>query len=171
MRKTDPTLLNGSKHWEISDIAFIEFCKYKGLKYKFIAELIDRSEGGTSQMGMKIGQFKKGTNNPNDPVMPKIKRALQLEYKIRSGELPDQKQYWLNRIGRKDNSTYSVPGVTAPTAVTPEVVEKILTAPEVPAVAVKEDVMELLRVSVSVNETNIRKLLKVFADAVGEAIK
>jgi hypothetical protein len=161
-RKTDDTLLNLNKRWDVTDIALLEFAKYKDLDYATIAKLLDRSTGSVSQMGGKIRSFKRGKHDPSDPTTLKIEKALRLEFRVRSGELNDQRQYWLDRIGRETGTVYVVQPPQTP--IEQEIArEESVDKPTENTATTDEENIELLRVSVSVNAGNIKKILNVVA--------
>jgi hypothetical protein len=115
---------NNHKRWEVKDVAFLRFCKFRGLKIKDSSLLLERTRAATAVMSGFITQFENNTHDPSDRVFVKIRQALQLEAKVRSGLYPDQLQYWLDRIARKNGITYKVLGADKPKEVVEEKVEE-----------------------------------------------
>jgi len=109
MKRKNFDLENSNKHWNINEIAFLEFCRRKDLSYKEIAPLLDRSFSSVTQMGSKVGQWQKDKLDPKSPHKAKIEKAMAMELAVRGGTYPDMRSAWYSRITRATGITYDVP--------------------------------------------------------------
>ncbi len=91
----------GGISWSVNEIAFIKYCRYKGLKHLEIASILpDRKIQAIRNMSSLIGQFEKNKIDPNNPSKEKIIKGLQLEFAVQSNRQPELKQTWDDRIAR-----------------------------------------------------------------------
>jgi len=59
MKRKNFDLENSNKHWNINEIAFLEFCRRKDLSYKEIAKLLNISVNTVEgQMGIALKKLR-----------------------------------------------------------------------------------------------------------------
>lgn len=86
--------------WTANDYAFLAFGIYKGYSHKEISQVLDRSENASIVADSKLGKFRKTNMQPSNQLEKTMLKALQLEMKVRSGELKDIQEKWIAQLNR-----------------------------------------------------------------------
>jgi len=87
------------KTWDANEIALLKFCNFKGLTGKEIGEVLQRSYASITQMWRKVQSFENGVSDQGKTLSPRIKRGLQLEFRVRNDALNiEHQQRWLDKI-------------------------------------------------------------------------
>lgn len=108
-RKNNPELENNNKHWSVNEIAFLEFCRRKDLKYHEIAPLLDRSNASIQQMGSKVSAWQRNKLDPKAPQKKLIEKAMAMELSVRGGTYPDMRNAWYSKISKVTGIKYDFP--------------------------------------------------------------
>lgn len=105
-------------NWAVDDVAKAVYARYKGLVYRDIAKLFGVT---TSSISSKLWRFDhpEGLNKTEQDL---YKKAGQLEYRVRSGEAPDQRAMWDRQIKDINGITYKYPQEII-TSITPPSIE------------------------------------------------
>lgn len=140
------------KQWSATDLAFIVFARYKGLKNAQIAEIMGTSRPAVQQQFIKI----KDASGMGAITQKKVAKAQTLEAQVRGGFAKDQRDVWLQKISRYTGITYSSSEPTEP-----EVEEVEEVEPEVETA--EEETVELPPVlKLEINTHSIIAIIKAW---------